>query len=257
MLFTSLLPWVIVFSIQRDEDGVYSTFEKSISQSIDVDLRDLCVSNNNFILKKVKLLNLNGDHFVKNWLMKFYFYGYKSNASFPRNDTVITVRSNEMKQLNLSLCDSNNRLLLYKLEITHYVKSRPKRSSKISNNLEQSWSSDMFEQKFTDERGLEITVKVPRGHRTNSSSRHHGLKDKEIVDDESAKRVTLMEMVNSSTTTTPSTTEVSTTSYPLSESCQQYKMTLEGVIYWSYDQLDKLNTGQINGTNCLSKIPIR
>ncbi|CAF4946893.1 unnamed protein product [Pieris macdunnoughi] len=153
------------------------------------------------------------------------------------------------KQLNLSLCDSHNRLLLYKLEITHFVKSRSKQSRKVTNNLEQSWSSDMFEQKFTDERGLEITVKVPRGHRTNSSHRHHGSRGEEI-DNESAKRVTLMEMVNSSTIT-------STTSYPLSESCQQFKMTLEGVIYWSYDQLDKLKTGEINGTGCLSKIPIR
>lgn len=267
MLFTTLLPWVIVFYMQRVENGVNSSFKKNISQSLHEDLRDLCVSSI-INLKKVKLVDANGEYPVKNWLMKFYLYENNNNSNenhftFPRNHTVITIRNNEMekKHLNLRLCDGDDQLLLYKLEVTHYV-SRSKRSDRLKNNLEQSWSSDMFEQKFTDERGLEISVKVPRGVKTNGSHRHHphhSSRDEEfdLKDDE---RTMQTELINSTTTTTTEvTTEATTltTSYPLSETCQQYKMMVESVIIWSYNQLEKLKTGEIEGTGCLSKMSVK
>lgn len=270
MLLTSILPWVIVFYLSSTNER--QILQKNISRSTNEELHDLCTSRF-YNLKKVKVLNTNGKKILKNWLMKFHLYIDKNeNDRLSYQNHTVILRSNDgysiRKPFNLRLCtERNNKVLLYKLEVVHYFKNRVRRSSSSNetNTLNQSWSSDIFEQKYMDEQGLEITVKVPRGgiktgrsrqNRNHLQHRSDGLDKKTTVSSLSeaiSKREDIMKTTTSPPTTTDTTSTI--TSRPLSESCQRYKITIESVIFWASNQLDKLEKGEIVDAGCETKVP--
>lgn len=160
MIFTNIVPWVTVLYLWRDNGEIS---EKYVSRFIGADLEGLC-KDNGYILKRIKMINMNGKHFVDDWLMKFYVESSKK---------AVIIHDYDDGDLNLNLCGSDRQPLLYKLEIEHFLKSRLKRSGNkkdyLKNTLNQMLPINVFDQKYTDENGLEITVKVPMGLLTPSS----------------------------------------------------------------------------------------
>ncbi|CAB3251404.1 unnamed protein product [Arctia plantaginis] len=78
-------------------------------------------------------------------------------------------------EINITLRSESNTLLLYKLEITRFPHHhRSKRSGWEGSTLQQKLSSNLYEQAYRDKRGLEISVKVPRGGKITTLKPNEG-----------------------------------------------------------------------------------
>ncbi|CAB3229484.1 unnamed protein product [Arctia plantaginis] len=96
-----------------------------------------------------------------------------------------------------------------------------------------------------DERGLEISVKVPRGGKITTLKPNEGSEG------------TTTELWGEKEITENSPLPILVTDKPLSEKCMAYRRVIESVLHWAHHQLDKLGGNEMSDVECEASIPTK